>query len=34
MQQPSQKTKVAYTVVERTGRKFWLRLGLAFVIRD
>ena len=34
MPQPSQKTKVAYTVVERTGRKFWLRLGLAFVNRD
>ena len=34
MPQPKKVPKVVYTVVERTGSKFWLRLGLAFVIRD
>ena len=34
MPQPKKASKVVYTVVERTGSKFWLRLGLAFVIRD
>ena len=34
MPQPKKASKVVYTVVERTGSKFWLRLGLAFVNRD
>jgi hypothetical protein len=30
------KVKIAYTVVERNkdGRKFWVRIGAAFVNRD
>jgi hypothetical protein len=30
------KVKIAYTVVERSkdGRKFWVRVGAAFVNRD
>ena len=34
MPQPKTVSKVVYNVVERTGRKFWLRLWLAFVNRD
>ncbi len=34
--QEESKVKIAYTIVERNkdGRKFWVRVGAAFVNRD
>ena len=31
---PSSTHKIVYAVIERSGRKHWLRIGIAFVNRD
>ena len=31
---PSPTHKIVYAVIERSGRKHWLRIGIAFVNRD
>ena len=31
---PSSTHKIVYAVIRRSGRKHWLRIGIAFVNRD